>query len=127
MNNPETRSKSAAVILWDLVELEATTLPLVVHGDSVMDVVFSPDGKQVYSLGLDGDLSVMPVSTKGLQALACRIANRNLTPDEVREYDGLDEFIQLCSKILGDGWICAGWLESVAATPQAGEASPQRV
>jgi WD40 repeat protein len=69
--------------LWDVRHQEPLgALPI---GLSVLDVAFSPDGTTLVASTLDG-IQRWGVNVGSWKRRACRIANRNLTPQEWTRY-----------------------------------------
>jgi WD40 repeat protein len=79
-------SGDQTVRLWDTMRRRALGEPLVGHVDWVNMLTFSPDGQQLYSVGRDGRLIAWMTSINQWQSMACRIANRNLSPAESQQY-----------------------------------------
>jgi hypothetical protein len=72
--------------LWDVASRQALGAPLTGHSDSVTSVAFSPDGKTLASGSADKSIVLWDVSFESWKYRACRIANRNLTPEEWKQY-----------------------------------------
>jgi WD40 repeat protein len=70
------------IMLWDVNTGEALGRPLSGHAeDDVEAIAFGPDGRTLVSIGGE-KMIVWDFSTDGWKQAACRIANRNLTPEE---------------------------------------------
>jgi WD40 repeat protein len=74
--------------------------PVVLHGhsDDVTALAFSMDleGRWLATISLDGTTRIWRMNQKELQALACRVAGRNLTHDEWAQYLPGREYIPTC-------------------------------
>jgi len=73
-----------AIVLWDVASLAPIGEPLRA-GSRVDSLAFSPDGETLASAGRDGTI-LWSVGRKSLSAVACRIANRNLSHEEWDHY-----------------------------------------
>jgi len=60
--------------------------PMAGHTLWVQALTFSPDGKTLASGSADTTIKLWDMSLAGWRQLACRIANRNLTQQEWRQY-----------------------------------------
>ncbi|MBN1285552.1 MAG: protein kinase [Anaerolineae bacterium] len=79
-------SADKTLILWDTATWRPVGQPLLSHGGWVNGVAFSPDGRFVASGDQNGMMMLWDVGPDAWQALACRVANRNLTPDERAQF-----------------------------------------
>lgn len=70
--------------MWDV----ASRQPLAGHSDWVPGRAFSPDGRTLASASTDGTVRPRPMTVGAWTERACRIANRNLTRAEWRQYLG---------------------------------------
>jgi WD40 repeat protein len=102
------------IILWDVSDPAAPRQlgqPLTGHSSSVISVAFSPDGKTLASgscgkrdrdnLGpcIQGEIILWDVDVESWVARACRIANRNLTEAEWRQYFGEEGYRETCEGV----------------------------
>src|SRR5262249_40117381 len=81
-------SEDKTLILWDVATRQPLGQPLTGHTSYVRSVAFSPDGKTLVSGSGDKTLIWWDVSFEPWQDRACRIANRNLTQKEWKQYFG---------------------------------------
>jgi WD40 repeat protein len=68
------------VLLWDIAARRPLSERLRGHGSPVTSLSFSPDGRTLVTGA--GEIIVWDVSTDGWIARACRMANRDLSPQE---------------------------------------------
>jgi len=78
------------VILWDVAKRQQVGAPLAGHSSSVTSVAFSPDGKTLVSGSYDKKVMLWDVDVQSWVARAKRIANRELTTEERRQYLGTE-------------------------------------
>ena len=81
-------SGSHEIILWDVANRQPVGEPLTGHTDSVESVCFSPDGKLLASGSSDDTIILWDVDLGSWKNRARRIANRNLTRAEWKQYLG---------------------------------------
>ena len=75
--------------LWDVATARADGEPLIATGDRVYGTAFSPDGSLLVAAN-DVGVSLWSVDDVELEALACRLANRNLSEVEWTRFLGPD-------------------------------------
>jgi hypothetical protein len=99
-------SSDNAIILWDLQRRQPTGNPLKGHEDLVFSVAFSPDGRILASGSSDNTIILWDLQ-KGLvpsvafsKEYACRIANRNLTQAEWKQYLINEPYHKTCPNVL---------------------------
>ncbi len=78
-------SNDGDILLWDVGERVIVAGPLAGHRDTVTGLFFHPDG-MLLSIHMDGTLMLWDVDPDSWRARACRIANRNLSPEEWRRF-----------------------------------------
>ena len=80
----------SGMVLWEVERWERLAAePLVLAKGSILSVAFLPNGKTLalgYNHENDNGLALWNVDLDSWQSLARRIANRNLTRDEWRQY-----------------------------------------
>jgi WD40 repeat protein len=76
------------IILWDVATRQPLGPPLTGHTKEVTSVSFSLDGLTLASGSRDRTIILWDVDLKSRLSRACRIANRNLTKAEWRQYLG---------------------------------------
>jgi WD40 repeat protein len=74
------------IILWEVKTRQPIGRPLTGHFNYVHSVSFSPDGKTLASGDEDGKVILWNVDIDSWVAIACHIANRNLTRGEWAKY-----------------------------------------
>ncbi|MGG5890096.1 AAA family ATPase [Falsiroseomonas sp. HC035] len=80
-----TTAEDHSVRLWDPAAPRIAPLVLQGHEASVFGATFLPDGR-IASHGADGTVRLWHTSLDKLLALACRVAGRQLTAEEVRDF-----------------------------------------
>jgi WD40 repeat protein/energy-coupling factor transporter ATP-binding protein EcfA2 len=89
-NSYSSKNASSRLVLWDLHTHRRLGDALVGHIDKVTSLAFSPDSTRLASGGADRYIILWDGRLSSLRARACAIANRNLTPDEWKQYMGDD-------------------------------------
>jgi WD40 repeat protein len=79
-----------AVRLWDAGTGQPVGEPLRGHTADVMRAAFASGGRTLLSAGTDGAIWAWDVSVESWRARACRMANRDLSLTEWRQYVGND-------------------------------------
>ncbi len=75
-------SEDQTLRLWDVGTLQAIGPGLRGHVRSVSSVVLSPNAQVAYSVSHDGSLRSWDLDPSSWQRLGCRLAGREMTPDE---------------------------------------------
>ena len=81
-----TGSRDNTIILWDLTTGQRLGQPLAQHTDWVSALAFNADGSILYSGSHDRSIHALHIGAADWRELACRIANRSLTPLEAAQY-----------------------------------------
>lgn len=81
-------SRDGTVRVWSIHDSKKLPLVLDDHEDWVMSACFSPDGKRIISGSKDNSIRFWPVNHQELADRICQLVDRNLTPDEWKEYVG---------------------------------------
>lgn len=89
-------SEDETLRLWDLSSQQALGPSLLGHVRSVTGVVHSPDGARAYTVSLDGSLRVWDLSVSAWLHRACRLAGRDLSPEERARFVGDVALPPLC-------------------------------
>jgi WD40 repeat protein len=84
------------VFLWDVETEQALGGPLVTHPNNVLGVDISPDGKRLASASQDGSIVISEIDLASWRGRACRMANRNLRPEEWELFFGNTPYRLTC-------------------------------
>jgi WD40 repeat protein len=85
-----------AIRLWDVATGLPVGLPLFGHQGGVTSLSFSADGQTLASSGADTTVRLWPVSVPAWMQRACRVANRDLTTLEWKQYLGAQSPHPIC-------------------------------
>ena len=94
-----TGAEDRTVRLWDMTDPStagATPVILRGHEAGVFDIGFTKDGGRLVTGALDGTVRVWRLKLADLIDVACRIAGRELTTDEVTAFLGGAQAQHLC-------------------------------
>ena len=93
-------SSHTGIVLWDMaVRRLVGAVGTQGHGWSA--IVFSPDGKTLALGSASGSVLLWPADGEAWQERACRLANRNLTCGEWRQYLGDESYRKSCPELSG--------------------------
>lgn len=90
-------SNDGAIRLWDVATGLPIGLPLIGHQGGVTSLSFSADDQMLASGGTDGSIRLWPVGVRAWVRQACRVANRDLTGLEWRQYLGNEPRRHACA------------------------------
>jgi WD40 repeat protein len=92
-------SGDKTVILWDVHDphMPRKIQALKGHTEAVWHLAFSPNGYTLTSAGGD-DILIWDINPASLAHKACRIAGRNMTYDEWRQYMGDKDYRKICER-----------------------------
>ena len=91
-----TGGEDRTVRLWDPTDLSAAPVILRGHEAGVFQIGFTQDGRRMVTGALDGTVRVWRLKLADLIDVACRIAGRELTTDEVTAFLGGAQAQHLC-------------------------------
>ena len=81
-------SVGGTLTLWDLETVQPLAPPFKVHAAPLTSLSFSKDGKTLASGSTDLPLVTWSIEGEAWADLACKVANRSLTPAEYQQYLG---------------------------------------
>jgi WD40 repeat protein len=87
------------IFLWNVATRQLIGQPLLRQEDSVKDIAVSPDGRWLASGGFDKALVLWEMKLEYWIAGACRVANRNLTPEEWEQYFSGQPYNKTCPNL----------------------------
>jgi WD40 repeat protein len=85
----------SSIVLWDVRANQPWVRPIF-DPATFYNVLFSPDGQYLVETQALGPVIVRYVTPTGWAALACRIANRNLTQAEWKQFVGAEPYQKTC-------------------------------
>jgi WD40 repeat protein len=83
------------ILLWDVVTMEALVQLTIDPGNTMTELVFSPDGKWLAVGGISG-LAIWNIDFEVWQARACQIVNRNFADEEWEQLFGDEPYRETC-------------------------------
>jgi WD40 repeat protein/class 3 adenylate cyclase len=87
------------VRLWDVASRQPLGAPLGEYVRSISSLAFTPDGRTLATGSWDGTVRLWNLDVRGWPSRACRIANRNLTRAEWRQYVGDLPYQKTCPNL----------------------------
>jgi WD40 repeat protein/energy-coupling factor transporter ATP-binding protein EcfA2 len=87
------------IFLWNVATGQLIGQPLIRLEDSVQDIAFSPDGRWLASGGFNRTLILWNMPLESWMTDACRVANRNLTPEEWGQYFPAQPYRKTCPNL----------------------------
>lgn len=92
-------SSDRTIRLWNANTGEAIGQPLTEHTDTVEFVAFSPDGKLLVSANINESPIFWNFNLEELRAQACKLANRNLSQAEWKQFAGDIPYQKTCKDL----------------------------
>jgi WD40 repeat protein len=94
-------SYDGTTILWDLATRQQIGQPLAWDDKPIDALAFTPDGRRLAVASDDGSVILWNTDQDSWRAEACRIANRELSPDEWQQFLGdTVTYRRTCSDVL---------------------------
>ena len=89
-------SRDKTVRLWDAATAQPFGQPIG-HGDNVLSVASTPDGRRIITGGADGTVRVLPGSAAVWRDQLCAIVTQNMSHKQWRDWVSPDiDYIKAC-------------------------------
>ena len=96
-----TGGSDKSVIVWD-IETQIPIYKFQGHKQSISNVSFLPNGKHLISVDYDSNVILWSMSPNFWLEKACKIANRNLSQEELNNYLGNESYRKTCQNFPTD-------------------------